>query len=171
MPRRTYASFVLSTLALVQAQQPTLLPTSLPACAQTCPVLIQAQSGCIPPAAPITNQATYQSCFCQSGYLTSLKTSSTNICAPQCSDPDFTTIDSWYKGLCGVNNAPGGGTIIATLTPTPTTTLATVTSATSTLRPTTTVPQVGAGDIGIDPGDNPSPSGSAWYNSSPYAKY
>ena len=164
MPRPTYASFVLATLALVHAQT-TLLSPTLPVCAPACPVLIQAQSGCVPPAAPVTNQATYQSCFCQSGYLTSLKSSSNNICAPQCSDSDFAAIESWYKGLCTVNNPVGQGTIIATLTPTPTTTLATAT--TSVLRPTTSVPQVGAGDVGIDPGDDSSSSGSKWYDS-PY---
>ena len=160
MPRITYASLLLSILALTYAQTTILSPT-LPACASTCPVLIQAQSGCVPPAAPVTNQATYQSCFCQSAYLTSLKSSNNNICAPQCSDSDFAAIDTWYKGLCGGNAAAGQATTIATLTPTPTTTLATTTTAA--VRPTTSAPQVGAGDIGIDPGDNPSKSGAAWY--------
>ncbi|KKA21758.1 Integral membrane protein [Rasamsonia emersonii CBS 393.64] len=71
---------LLSTWALspALAQDVHLLPTAasstFPACALSCTTLQQAQSGCVPPAAPVSNQATYVSCFCQSALLTSLHT-------------------------------------------------------------------------------------------------
>ena len=92
-------------LVLVTAQSGSLIPTTLPACAQSCDVLQKAATGCIPPAAPVTNQNTYQSCFCQSALLSSLQTSSGNLCPSQCSDTDYTTIDTWYKSVCPSNNA------------------------------------------------------------------
>ena len=88
--------------AFSAAQQATILPTTLPACATSCTLLQQAQTGCVPPAAPVSSQATYQSCFCQSGYLTPLAQSSNdNICSPECSAQDMSTIQTWFKGLCG----------------------------------------------------------------------
>lgn len=74
---------------------------ALPSCANTCTALYNAQDACVPPAAPVTNQAIYQSCFCQSGYLAPLYTSPAGVCDQACGGADLTKIQSWYKGLCG----------------------------------------------------------------------
>lgn len=50
---------ILTLLSSASAQQVTLISNTLPACAQSCPVLIQAQSACVPPplgAAAVSNQ-------------------------------------------------------------------------------------------------------------------
>ena len=126
------SSILLYILSLISAQQVTLIPASLPACAQSCPLLIQAQGACVPPAALVTNPATYQSCFCQSAFLGPLRSSPTsNICAPQCPDADFATIGTWYKGLCGIGGAaPPATTLITTSTGSPTSTSATSSATT-----------------------------------------
>ena len=108
---------VFSSLPVIYGQQVTLIPSSLPPCAQTCPVLVQAQNACVPPAALVTNPATYQSCFCQSAFLVSLRsTSNSNICVPQCPDGDFATIISWYKSLCSIGGAAPTATTLITST-------------------------------------------------------
>ncbi|MCJ1251069.1 hypothetical protein MMC30_008300, partial [Trapelia coarctata] len=109
-----------TSLTLTVAQSGSLLPSLLPACATTCVALQQAATGCVPPAAPVTNQDTYQSCFCQSALLTSLQQNpSANICAPQCSDADFATIDVWYRQVCPAGGGGGGGqTTMVTITTT-----------------------------------------------------
>ena len=139
---------------LTSAQQPTLLPTTLPACAQTCPVIIQAQAGCVPPAAPVTDAATYQSCFCQSGYLAPLKASSANICAPQCVDGDFATISTWYKGFCTPGAAAVQPTTIATLYPS--------TTASMVAKPSATTSAASAPVLGVNQGNNSSIDGKEW---------
>lgn len=105
---------VLATRSI--AQQITILPTSLPACAAQCTALLQAQTGCVPPAAPVTDTATYQSCFCQSGYLSSLYSSAaSNLCAT-CSSGDMSAIQAWYKSFCPQQAAAANGQSIAVVT-------------------------------------------------------
>lgn len=88
-----------------------LLPSTLPSCAGQCTVLQQAATGCTPAGgAPVANQATYQSCFCQSALLPSLfSTTAVQLCST-CSASDMASIQSWYKNLCGkgagVANSP-----------------------------------------------------------------
>ena len=148
------SALLLLLARLISAQQPTLLPATLPACAQTCPVLIQAQTGCVPPAAPVSNDGIYQSCFCQSGYLAPMRAASTtNICAPQCADGDFAAINTWYKGFCAVGAAAGQPTTIATLYPSTTMTIA---------RPTATATVASGPVLGVNQGNNPSTTGTAW---------
>ena len=92
------------------AQQATILPATLPACAAQCTPLDQAQTGCVPPAAPVTNQATYQSCFCQSAYLSSLYASgASTLCGAACSAADMSSIQSWYQGFCPQQAAAANG--------------------------------------------------------------
>lgn len=145
--------------SLTSAQQPTLLPSTLPACARTCPVLIQAQTGCVPPAAPVTDAGTYQSCFCQSGYLAPLKASSANICAPQCPDGDFATINTWYKGFCAPGAAAAQPTTIATLYPSTTTS--------KVAKPSATTSAASAPVLGVNQGNTSSTDGKAWCAFSP----
>ena len=94
------------------AQVGTLLDHSkLPNCAFSCQTLLNAQSACVPSGgAPTTNQATYQSCFCQSAYLTQFKSASYDICNGVCSATQLQQIQSWYTSLCdsGVVVTPGG---------------------------------------------------------------
>ena len=92
---------------------------ALPTCAQQCPVIIQAQAACVPPSAPVTNQAAYESCFCQSGYLKTI-TTDTTPCSGVCSGNDLTQLSEWYSNTCadgGVAAAAaisnGGGTTTA----------------------------------------------------------
>ncbi|MCJ1304362.1 hypothetical protein MMC08_007174 [Hypocenomyce scalaris] len=99
---------VLATMSA--AQQATILPATLPACAAQCTPLDQAQTGCVPPAAPVTNQATYQSCFCQSAYLSSLYASgASTLCGAACSAADMSSIQSWYQGFCPQQAAAANG--------------------------------------------------------------
>ncbi|KAI9668301.1 MAG: hypothetical protein M1821_001121 [Bathelium mastoideum] len=124
----------------------TLLPTTsaqqllqyganeLPTCAQGCTLLNQAQSACVPPAAPVTNQATYQSCFCQSAYLRTLYTTPNGVCDAYCGQSDLVKIQQWYDGLCKSGAA-------ATIPPSSSSSSAPATSSTSavaTVSPTTT---------------------------------
>ena len=117
-----HALLPLSTLVLLfspsLAQVGTILDHSkLPDCAFDCQTLLNAQSACVPAGgAPTTDQATYQSCFCQSGYLTQFKTTSYDICNGACSASDLQTIQTWYTNLCndGVVVTPGGGSASTT---------------------------------------------------------
>lgn len=108
---------LLSTWALspALAQDVRLLPTAasstFPACALSCATLQQAQSGCVPPAAPVSNQATYVSCFCQSALLTSLHTTPDSVCDSSCtSESDRQLLMTWYNNYCSSGGNPGSGT-------------------------------------------------------------
>lgn len=96
------------------AQQPvTLIATSLPACAQSCPTLLQAQQACVPPpngAAAVSNSDTYNSCFCHSNYLVSLNGQAASGVCPACSAGDTGTLQSWYQGFCKPGGAASGAT-------------------------------------------------------------
>ena len=123
---------LLSTSAL--AQVGTILDHSkLPNCAFSCQTLLNAQSACVPSGgAPTTDQATYQSCFCQSAYLSQFKNTEYDICNGGCSTSDLQTIQSWYTHLCddGVVVTPGGST--ATTSSSSTTTAASGSAQTTT---------------------------------------
>lgn len=86
----------------------TIIPPTLPACAQQCDTLQKAQGGCVPPAAPVTNQGIYTSCFCQSGFLTSLVSggaAAASSTCPLCSPADAQTILNWFHQLCAAGGA------------------------------------------------------------------
>lgn len=87
------------TLLFSLASSQTLISPTLPACAQQCATLLQAQAGCVPPAALVSDQSTYQSCFCQSAFLTPLAANPSTIC-PACSPVDLTTLQTWFTGFC-----------------------------------------------------------------------
>lgn len=90
------ASFAL--LFSLASSQNFISPT-LPACAQQCQTLQQAQTICIPPAAPVTNQGIYQSCFCNSDLLKQLPAAPLAIC-PTCAPADLVTLQNWFAGFC-----------------------------------------------------------------------
>lgn len=132
---------VMIFLSSVSAQQVTLISNALPACAQSCPVLLQAQSACVPPplgAAAVSNQQTYTSCFCQSSYLGPLKAGTGTSVCPTCSTADMSTTQQWYNGLCGTQNGaatPPNGQVPTTTTSSSSTTTA-PTQTTNTAKPT-----------------------------------
>ncbi|MCJ1432001.1 hypothetical protein MMC27_001357 [Xylographa pallens] len=130
------------------------IPSTLPACAQTCIALTQASQSCA------SNQATYQSCFCQSALLSSLKTSPTdNKCSPQCGDADFATIASWYNGQCGTSAAGAPATTPSTLL---TSTTSNAGSAPTGAAATTDAPSSATSAPELPPNDAPI-NGPAWY--------
>lgn len=102
------------------------LPSNLPACAQQCTIITNAQQSCA------SNQAAYQSCFCQSALLSQLYSPQPVQLCTQCSATDMSAIQSWYKGTCQQGGAPAANNQ-------PTTTPITTTSPPTT-NPTTTAP-------------------------------
>ena len=72
----------------------------LPSCARSCKVLETSELNCLPPAAPVSSQAIYNDCVCQSGYLRSLHASG-EICHQVCDDEDDLMIYHYYNALCG----------------------------------------------------------------------
>ena len=109
---------ILASIATAQIQILQFGTGDLPSCAQTCPTLLNAQTVCIPPGAPVTNVQTYKSCFCQSGYLNTLATDASTICDTTCtSQTDRTQIQSWYASYCAnANDLPEGVAVASTST-------------------------------------------------------
>lgn len=81
-----------------------LISNALPTCGQQCAILLQAQAACVPPAAPVTDQNIYQSCFCQSAFLTPLITGGSTYICPGCSPAEIGTIETWYQKSCAAPN-------------------------------------------------------------------
>ncbi|CAD0091252.1 unnamed protein product [Aureobasidium vineae] len=128
-------AIVASLAAAVSAQQLLVYSdTALPSCAQQCTVLQNAQTGCIPPAAPVTDAVIYESCFCQSGYLTTLKAAGSTICSDVCEAADVAKIASWYQSNCADNGVAAAARVSAgtTTDSTSTTPVSTVASSAST---------------------------------------
>jgi hypothetical protein len=114
---RVIRSFPVSALLLasnlfvpaVLAQTPQLIdPNALPACALNCALLNQAQAACLPPAAPVSNKAGYDACFCQSAYLQPFYSSPNGVCDAECASDTaaLSQIQKWYTGLCKAAAAP-----------------------------------------------------------------
>lgn len=138
-------------LSLTAAQ--TIIPLTIPVCAQQCPNLLDAQRGCVPPAAPVADQEKYQSCFCLSALLTQLPSSPSVIC-PACSPGDQILLQAWFGDLCKpgspVNSVPA---------PAPTTVL--VSSTTAIVAPTATSNNAAAGGSTIS--TRPPPDNRSWW--------
>jgi len=101
----TLIILVLAIATTVWSQVIIIVPTAgtdtFPACAVSCPLLLQAQASCLPPAAPVTDQAIYLSCFCQSDLLKPLKNSPNGVCDAVCpAQSDLTALQAWYSGFC-----------------------------------------------------------------------
>ena len=129
---------------LTTAQQ--LISTTLPACVQACVPLQQGQTGCTPAGgAPVSNQDTYKSCFCQSALLTQLYSNSAAQLCTNCAPNDMSTIQNWYKSYCGKGGAavPTNGQNGNAQQPTPTT------SSSSTVSPTATSAAQGTNQQGL----------------------
>ncbi|KAJ5740037.1 hypothetical protein N7533_012821 [Penicillium manginii] len=96
---------------------PTSASSTFPQCGIDCSILKSAQDSCVAGA-----ESTWNSCFCESSLLTTLKTSGA-ICS-NCDSSDQTTLSSWYNSYC-----KSGGSTTST---TSTATAATATTGTST---------------------------------------
>ncbi|KIW26455.1 uncharacterized protein PV07_09548 [Cladophialophora immunda] len=97
------SALLLSLLRFVSAQS--IVPTSsspqFPSCAVNCAVLLQAQTACVPPAVPATNQITYENCFCQSSFLQALYSTPDAICTAECtSESDRALLQTWFTSFC-----------------------------------------------------------------------
>ena len=117
--------------ATLTIAQQTTLPSTLPACAQQCTILTNAQQSCS------SNPTAYQSCFCQSALLSQLYSSQPVQLCTQCSASDMASIQSWYKGTCQQGASPAANNQ-------PTNTPSTTTSPPTTGPTTTTPPATGA---------------------------
>lgn len=73
----------------------------LPECAKTCNNLHNAAIYCLPPTAPVSNEATYVGCFCRSQWLHGRK-DNTGICSQECNVEDEKAIQDTYNDLCGI---------------------------------------------------------------------
>ncbi|TKA73061.1 hypothetical protein B0A55_09495 [Friedmanniomyces simplex] len=113
--------------ALTTAQLLTNGNSQLPSCATTCPLLLQAAQAC---SGTTTATAQTWSCFCQSGYLTTLYTSPAGICDGVCtSASDAQQVMTWFTTNCGTDDgvaehagsgSGGGGTTVVVITSTST---------------------------------------------------
>lgn len=150
------AKILLLTVLATQstAQQTTILPTTLPACAAQCPTLLQAQTGCVPPAAPVTNAANYQSCFCQSGYLSSLYASAASNLCTSCSAGDMSAIQAWYKSFCPQQAAAANGQSVAVVTMTTSVVATAATVSAPTATPTNSAAATSGGTSGSTSGSS-----------------
>jgi len=110
-PAHSTLAVLLSFVSNALAQQILVFgDDALPSCAQQCQLLQQAQTACIPPAAPVTQQSIYESCFCQSGYLTTLVSNPAAVCGSVCQGSDLTQVATWYKDNCVDDGANAAGT-------------------------------------------------------------
>jgi len=134
MKAQSILLIAIATTAWSQVIVPTTGTDTFPACAASCPLLLQAQTSCLPPAAPVADQATYDSCFCQSALLQPLKSSPWGVCGVVCpTQVDTAALQAWYGGYCAAAQAPKVTTLLTTVTDksSPTTTSATGTAATA----------------------------------------
>lgn len=146
-PRFLHPSLLLAPLLLAvstAAQVLTSGNSQLPACAQSCQLLNQASQAC--GGTQSVSQGIW-SCFCQSGYLTSLYNSPAGICDGSCPDPaQNQQVMTWYQNECGSDNGAsehsgngnsgngngnGGQTTVQTSTSTQSTSAAAGTSTSS----------------------------------------
>jgi hypothetical protein len=98
------APLLLLTSSVLAQQQGVLTNgnSQLPSCAEGCQLLIQAAQACSG-----INKAGQQNwiCFCQSAYLSNLRTSAVGVCDTACTNPtDNQQVSTWYKSNCGDDN-------------------------------------------------------------------
>lgn len=93
-------------ITILAIEHPSIIDfNQLPACARACKILSISELNCVPPAAPVSNNATYFDCFCQSGYLKQLHQAAI-ICDEFCSKEDDEDIYHWYNTFCGTPHFP-----------------------------------------------------------------
>ncbi|KAI4117765.1 MAG: hypothetical protein LQ345_002073 [Seirophora villosa] len=95
----TLAALFVSRI-LSQATNQAILPSTLPACAQSCPNLVQGQTACIAPPNPAPGGTYGVQCLCGFAPLASLNAAApVQLCAT-CSASENAAIQSWYQGAC-----------------------------------------------------------------------
>ncbi|KAF2134101.1 hypothetical protein P153DRAFT_427957 [Dothidotthia symphoricarpi CBS 119687] len=78
--------------------------SQLPSCARNCKILDISERNCLPPAAPVSGNATYVDCVCHSEYLRKLHNDG-EICHAFCAHEDDVLIYDYYTHLCGTARA------------------------------------------------------------------
>ncbi|KAI0176147.1 hypothetical protein GGR52DRAFT_347251 [Hypoxylon sp. FL1284] len=75
---------------------------SLPSCAGQCGPLYDANGACVPPAAPQSDEVTYDKCFCAYDSLQPFKQGTSGVCDAGCAaDPGgLTSIQNWFTSFC-----------------------------------------------------------------------
>ncbi|KAI9822065.1 MAG: hypothetical protein M1826_000573 [Phylliscum demangeonii] len=153
---------LLLLLPPVLAQSTQLLdfsPTALPPCATQCQSLYTAQAGCVPPAAPVSVDDTYHTCFCQSNFLHTLYSSTAGLCDGACPPEGLTQIRTWYLALCLPKSATTT-TSAGTPTADPTTALSASASTGGTNAGAGTSPSAAVSASPLPPSLAPAPPGS-----------
>jgi len=165
-----FAAIIFTAITTAQTILPSTASASFPACALSCSQLIQAQSGCIPPVAPVTDQYFYDTCFCQSPLLAQLHTSPDGTCDANCPvQSDRQLLESWYNSFCAsqtASTAPTSSPTSSAIAPP----VSTVTSGVSTviviLPPATTSSSVSPTTTGSGSTvGSTSSSSNSWYAS------
>jgi len=154
-------AFALITYGVAQTILPSSGSATFPQCALSCETLVAAQNSCLPPAAPVSDQSIYTSCFCESALLTQLHTSPDGTCDANCpGESDRQLLENWYNSFCNsgtTTTTTAGGTNSAT-------TMSTVTAGVTTeivLLPSTVTPSSTAASS--------TSTGSDSYNTPEYA--
>jgi hypothetical protein len=110
-----FTTVVFIAITAAQTILPSTASASFPACALSCPLLIQAQNSCIPPTVPATDQYFYDLCFCQSPLISTLHASPDGTCDTYCTvESDRQLLQSWYNGFCASQTASTRPTSSAT---------------------------------------------------------
>ena len=87
--------------AAAQSILPTTSDSTFPACALSCPNLLSAQTQCIPPTQPVTDQYIYDQCFCQQPLIEGLLNSPDGPCDTSCTvESDRILLQQWYISFC-----------------------------------------------------------------------
>ncbi|KAI8958485.1 hypothetical protein F5Y11DRAFT_39501 [Daldinia sp. FL1419] len=75
---------------------------SLPSCAGSCGPLYDANGACVPPAAPTTDENTYDACFCAYNALQPFKQGTSGVCDAACTADasGLSSIQNWFTSFC-----------------------------------------------------------------------
>lgn len=86
-----------------------IIPSNLPACAQSCANLLQAQTACTAPPNPPPGGTYGIQCFCGFAPLAPLGANAPQQLCVACSASDNAAIQSWYKDACGLSGGSANG--------------------------------------------------------------
>lgn len=80
----------------------TVVPfASLPSCATKCGPLYDANGACVPPVVAVSNEETYDTCFCNYNKLQPFLTGTSNVCdTAGCDSSGITSIRNWFTSFC-----------------------------------------------------------------------
>ncbi|KAJ6116062.1 hypothetical protein N7523_006479 [Penicillium sp. IBT 18751x] len=124
------AVLLLSVVSTAWAADKHLIPTSasstFPSCGLSCSELYAAQDSCTANA----DSSTWVSCFCQSSFVSNLKTSGA-VCS-NCDASDQALVSTWYSNYCSSGGTTTSTTSSATSSSTSTATAASSSSKSST---------------------------------------